>query len=161
TGDHGAFNSWGRDRYWIPGIEAVDERVKARADFPFLDAIKPVTLNNNRFHCEHGWDIDLDDGSSNYRITNNLCLNGGLKLREGFARVVKHNILINNTFHPHVWYENGSDVFTHNIVTSTYAPIRVRNWGLRVDSNLFIKPEGLAFAREQKTDAHSIAGHPL
>ncbi len=161
TGDHGAFNSWGRDRYWVPGIEAVDERVKARANFPFLDAVKPVTLNNNRFHCEHGWDIDLDDGSSNYRITNNLCLNGGLKLREGFARVVKNNILVNNTFHPHVWYEHSGDLFTQNIVTGTYAPIRVRNWGSRVDSNLFIEPGALEFARAQKTDPHSITGNPL
>lgn len=161
TGDHGAFNSWGRDRYWVPGIEAVDERVIARPDFPFLDMVKPITLNNNRFHCEHGWDIDLDDGSSRYRITNNLCLNGGLKLREGYDRIVKNNILVNNTFHPHVWYEKSEDVFTQNIVTSAYAPIRVRKWGARVDSNLFIQPGALDAAKENKTDLHSVAGNPL
>ncbi len=161
TGDHGAFNSWGRDRYWVPGIEAVDERITARPDFPFLDMIKPITLNNNRFHCEHGWDIDLDDGSSRYRITNNLCLSGGLKLREGFDRIVKNNILVNNTFHPHVWYEKSEDVFTQNIVTSTYAPIRVRNWGARVDSNYFIQPGALEVARENKTDQHSLTGNPF
>jgi hypothetical protein len=161
TGDHGAFNSWGRDRYWVPGIEDVDERVRVRPDFPFLDMVKPITLNHNRFHCEHGWDIDLDDGSSHYRITNNVCLNGGLKLREGYDRIVKNNILVNTTFHPHVWYANSGDVFTQNIVTSTYAPIRVRNWGLRVDSNYFIQPGALAFAREQKTDTHSLTGNPL
>jgi hypothetical protein len=161
TGDHGAFNSWGRDRYWVPGIEAVDERIKARPDFPFLDMIRPITLNNNRFHCEQGWDIDLDDGSSRYRITNNLCLNGGLKLREGFDRIVKNNILVNNTFHPHVWYEKSEDVFTQNIVTSTYAPIRVRNWGARVDSNFFIQPGALEVVKENKTDLHSLTGNPL
>ena len=40
-------------------------------------------------------DIDLDDGSSNYHIYNNICLNGGLKLREGFYRTVENNIIIN------------------------------------------------------------------
>jgi hypothetical protein len=34
----------------------------------------------------------LDDGSSNYQIYNNLCLNGGIKLREGFYRTVENNI---------------------------------------------------------------------
>ena len=23
-------------------------------------------LRNNRWRCDHGWDIDLDDGSTNY-----------------------------------------------------------------------------------------------
>jgi hypothetical protein len=46
--------------------------------------VKPNTLRNNRWRCDHGWDIDLDDGSSHYLIYNNLLLHGGLKLREGF-----------------------------------------------------------------------------
>ncbi len=47
--------------------------------------MKPtVILRNNRWRCDHGWDIDLDDGSTNYHIYNNLTLNGGIKLREGF-----------------------------------------------------------------------------
>jgi len=49
-----------------------------------LDAQKPNILRNNLFSCNHSWDIDLDDGSSNYQIYNNLCLNGGIKFREGF-----------------------------------------------------------------------------
>jgi hypothetical protein len=64
--------------------------------------VKPIILRNNRFRCDHGWDIDLEDGSSNYLIYNNLCLNGGIKLREGVSRVVENNIMVNNTFHPHV-----------------------------------------------------------
>ena len=35
-----------------------------------LDVVKPVTLRNNRWRCDHGWDIDLDDGSSRYVIYN-------------------------------------------------------------------------------------------
>ncbi len=161
SGDHGAFNSWGRDRYWTPSIEQVDERVTTNPALPFLDIIKPITLRNNRFHCEHGWDIDLDDGSSNYFIYNNLCLNGGLKLREGYNRTVRNNILINNSFHPHVWYADSKDIFTQNIVTNPYAPIRIRNWGLRVDSNFFIQPKGLEAAQKLKTDMHSQTGDPL
>ncbi|MCO5240744.1 MAG: hypothetical protein M9904_11895 [Chitinophagaceae bacterium] len=37
-----------------------------------LDAQKQTIIRNNRFRCDHGWDIDLDDGSSNYHIYNNL-----------------------------------------------------------------------------------------
>ena len=73
-------------------------------------------IRNNRFRCDHGWDIDLDDGSSNYKIYNNLCLNRGIKLRKGYYRTVRNNIMVNNTFHPHVWFTNSSDVFTNNIV---------------------------------------------
>jgi hypothetical protein len=87
--------------------------------------MKPIVIQNNRMRCDHGWDIDLDDGSSNYIIRNNLCLNGGIKLREGVNRVVENNILINNSFHPHVWFKNSNDVFKHNIVTTAYQPIRI------------------------------------
>lgn len=161
SGDHGAFNSWGRDRFWLPSIEAVDSLVAKYPQLPYLDVIKPIDLRNNRFHCEHGWDIDLDDGSSHYRIINNLCLNGGLKLREGFDRRVINNIILNNTFHPHVWYAESKDVFMHNIVTGPYAPIRINNWGLKVDSNFFIQPEGLEEAQKNKTDLNSRSGDPL
>ncbi|MBC7888258.1 MAG: PDZ domain-containing protein [Ferruginibacter sp.] len=160
TGDHGAFNSWGRDRYWLPGINDVNALVEKYPDLPLLDVIKPITLRNNRFFCEHGWDIDLDDGSSNYRIYNNLCLNGGLKLREGYYRTVENNILVNNTFHPHVWYAKSMDVFAHNIVTTDYAPIRVPVWGKQVDSNFFIQKTALASAQKNKTDLHSLQGDP-
>lgn len=155
SGDHGAFNSWGRDRYWLPGIEAVDSLVVAKPDLPFLDAMKTIVIRNNRFHCEHGWDIDLDDGSSNYLIENNLCLNGGLKLREGFSRKVYRNTILNNTFHPHVWYLQSRDEFMFNTVSYAYAPIRVRSWGTRVDSNFFLQPGALAATQKNGIDLHS------
>ena len=160
TGDHGAFNSWGRDRFWLPGIDDVNALVQKYPELPFLDVIKPITLRNNRFQCAHGWDIDLDDGSSNYLIYNNLCLNGGLKLREGFRRIVTNNVIVNNTFHPHVWYAKSQDVFAHNIVTADYAPIRVPVWGHQVDSNFFIQPSALIHAQENKTDMNSLYGDP-
>ncbi len=137
TGDHGSFNSWGRDRFWLPAIKEVDSLVAAHPDLPMLDCIEPITLRNNRWRCDHGWDIDLDDGSSNYRIYNNLCLNGGIKNREGYNRIVENNILVNNTYHPHVWYANSGDVFRRNIISTEYQPVNVEKpWGKEVDSNL-------------------------
>lgn len=137
TGDHGSFNSWGRDRFWHPHRQVMDSLVNAEASLILADVTSPIVLRYNRFRCDRGWDIDLDDGSGNYHIYNNLCLNGGIKLREGFYRVVENNIIVNNSFHPHVWFKNSGDVFTRNIVMSSYRPIQVRHWGLEVDYNIF------------------------
>ncbi len=138
TGDHGSFNSWGRDRFWRPNIQEVDAWVKQAPELPLLDVVKPIVLANNRWRCDHGWDIDLDDGSSNYIITNNLCLNGGIKLREGYGRVVENNILVNNGGHPHVWYAASEDIFRRNIVWSEYQPALMHRppWGKEMDFNL-------------------------
>jgi hypothetical protein len=124
------------------------------------DAISTIVIRNNRFRCDRGWDIDLDDGSSNYHIYNNLCLNGGIKLREGFYRVVENNILVNNTFHPHVWFENSGDIFTRNIVMEPYAPINLLGWGSIVDNNIFTNDKALEEAQVLGIDKHSIA-HPV
>ncbi len=141
TGDHGSFNSWGRDRFWRPDIAEVEAWVKEVPGFPLLDTVRPVVLRNNRWRCDHGWDIDLDDGTSNYIIRDNLCLNGGLKNREGYHRLVENNVIVGNSFHPHVWYKDSQDVFRHNIVFTPYQPIRVaRPWGKEVDSNLLHTP---------------------
>jgi hypothetical protein len=145
TGDHGSFNSWGRDRYWTPEInESVPEVIKDK-QFPFLDMLGPNIIRNNRMRCDHGWDIDLDDGSSWYRIYNNLLLNGGLKMREGFDRIATNNIIINNGLHPHVWYPNSGDVFAHNIVFRAYSPALMNKgipadgkWGKILDSNFYV-----------------------
>jgi len=86
TGDHGSFNSWGRDRFW--GLKDVPDG--KLPDLALLDAVETTVIRNSRWRCDHGWDVDLDDGSSNYLIENNLFLNGGLKLREGFHRTVRN-----------------------------------------------------------------------
>jgi len=142
TGDHGSFNSWGRDRFW--GLKDIDLNTITLGKYknlPKLDHIKPNILRYNRWRCDYGWDIDLDDGSSNYLIYNNLCLRGGIKLREGFYRVVENNIMVNNSFHPHVWYRHSEDVFRRNIVFRRYRPIRVpKPWGKEIDYNLLHEP---------------------
>jgi len=160
TGDHGSFNSWGRDRFWHPHRQVMDSLANAEASLILADVTSPIVLRYNRFRCDRGWDIDLDDGSSNYHIYNNLCLNGGIKLREGFYRVVENNIMINNTFHPHVWFRNSGDVFTRNLVMSAYQPIQVNHWGMEVDYNIFTDSTAYQKVRVLKTDAHSIVCIP-
>ncbi len=169
TGDHGSFNSWGRDRYWqLKDVDANTITAGANRELPRLDAVKPVILRNNRWRCDHGWDIDLDDGSTNYRIYNNLTLNGGIKLREGFFRTVENNVMVNNSFHPHVWFKGSEDVFRNNIVFGPYRPIRVAQpWGSDCDYNVWHVPgmEGVKPATElQKQsgrDGHSVEADAL
>lgn len=161
TGDHGSFNSWGRDRYWHSNGKTVENQVAADPQLPFLDVVAPITLRNNRWRCDHGWDIDLDDGSSNYRIYNNLLLHGGLKLREGYSRVATNNIIVNNSLHPHVWFVQSADVFARNIVMGAYRPalMTVPHWGQQVDYNMFTTSlsDRQKFAAKG-CDAHSLVG---
>jgi len=161
SGDHGSFNSWGRDRYWHPDKKVMDSIVENNYDLALADVVKPIILQNNRMRCDHGWDIDLDDGSSNYIIRNNLCLNGGIKLREGVNRVVENNIMINNTFHPHVWFKNCNDVFRHNIVSTGYKPVNITVWGKEVDYNVFPDSASLKAAWDRGTDKNSVCGKSL
>ena len=159
TGDHGSFNSWGRDRYW--GLK--DAAAEDLAQLALLDAVEPTVIRNNRWRCDHGWDVDLDDGSSNYQIHDNLFLKGGLKLREGFHRRVWNNIAVGNTLHPHVWYDGSGDVVTGNIWMAAYRPAVMRSgtWGREVDRNLFTTTDAdrTRFAANG-CDAHSLVGDP-
>ncbi|MDR1758213.1 MAG: PDZ domain-containing protein [Bacteroidales bacterium] len=158
TGDHGSFNSWGRDRYWRAHRQALDsllEDTSYQKLIP-LDAIDYITLSYNRFRCDRGWDIDLDDGASNYFIHHNLCANGGLKLREGFNRVVENNILINNTLHIHVWFKEHGTVFKNNLVTRPYEIIGKNSSGENIDYNFFTDSISSRVALENGTDRHSV-----
>lgn len=163
TGDHGSFNSWGRDRYWHPDVRRVDKQVSENPSLPYLDAVEATVLNHNRWRCDHGWDVDLDDGSSHFVICNNLFLNGGLKLREGYGRLVTNNIIVNNSLHPHVWFKEGGEVFTRNIVMGEYRPavMEIAKWGKLVDFNLFTTSDAdrTRFAA-QGCDEHSIVADP-
>jgi Right handed beta helix region/PDZ domain len=164
TGDHGSFNSWGRDRYWgLKGVDLNNITKTANRDLPLADVIEPITLRNSRWRCDHGWDIDLDDGSSNYHIYNNLCLHGGIKNREGFDRTVENNICVGNSFHSHVWFGNSDDVFSHNIVFEPYKPVGMPAiWGKEIDYNLLQKSKATAAAPANelqmisKQDQHSV-----
>ncbi|CAH8281500.1 hypothetical protein EV196_104231 [Mariniflexile fucanivorans] len=161
TSDHGSFNSWGRDRFWLPKRDVMNKLTTEIPDMYKWDAVKTTIIRNNRFRCDHGWDVDLDDGSSNYHIYNNLMLNSGLKFREGFKRVAENNIMVNNSLHPHVWFANSEDVFKHNIVGDTYQDVGLLGWGKELDYNLF--PNEVAMMKSQiyDRDKHSQYGDPM
>ncbi|MEP6502014.1 MAG: peptide-binding protein [Betaproteobacteria bacterium] len=161
TGDHGAFNGWGRDRWWHPDRQEMDRRVASDRFLVTLDAIAPILIRRNRLRCDRGWDIDLDDGASNYVIEENVLLAGGLKLREGFSRIVRNNLLVNGSFHPHVWFDDSGDVFEANIVAGDYQPVGMHAWGRRVDRNAFARMADLRAAQARGTDAHSVFGDPV
>jgi hypothetical protein len=156
TGDHGSFNSWGRDRFWeLEGAPAHELESLALLD------TKKTIIRNSRWRCDHGWDVDLDDGSSNYEIYNNLLLGRGLKFREGFHRQAYNNVTVTGTFHPHAWYENSLDVVTRNIWMRRYRPAGMKHWGKEIDKNFFtIKEDREAFL-EQGCDENSLVGDPL
>ena len=173
TGDHGSFNSWGRDRYWgLGGLNLNDDAGwEANKSIVTLDALKITTLRNNRWRCDHGWDVDLDDGSSNYHIYNNVFLRGGLKNREGFFRVVENNVMVNSGFHPHCWYKHSEDIVRRNIMGSDhYLPaggMPPTPWGKEIDNNL-VHGEGLAnlqhadaLSDQSSRDEHSMVGDAM
>lgn len=161
TSDHGAFNSWGRDRYW--GVDF--KGLPMPPDMPKWDAMETTILRGNRWQCAHGWDIDLDDGSSNYLIENNLCLEGGLKLREGYFRIARNNILVENGLHLHVWYPNSRDVVERNLTWRGHAgPVGMpEKWGDSVDYNFVHRAgSGVGPATQMQSishaDPHSLVG---
>jgi hypothetical protein len=166
THDHGSFNSWGRDRFWVSDRSVSQVVIDKEPELPFLDAMHTTVIRNSRWRCDHGWDIDLDDGSSNYDIYNNLMLNGGLKFREGFRRRAWNNVMVNNGFHPHVWYNNSGDEFFANIVMraprGASTPSKTAK-GKRIDSNLFYSdfPEEQNRYLVSKWDVNSITADPL
>jgi hypothetical protein len=166
THDHGSFNSWGRDRYWRSDRDTSQKAIDVEPTLPFLDAMHTTTIRSSRWRCDHGWDIDLDDGSSNYEIYDNLLLNGGLKFREGFRRRAWNNIMVNNSFHPHVWYVNSGDEFHTNIVMTDVKGIRAPTdtaTGKYIDKNLFFvtDPKQKDKYAEQGWDLNSIVADPL
>ena len=173
TSDHGSFNSWGRDRYWgLGGLNLHDDAGwEANQSLVTLDAVKTTVIRNSRWRCAGGWDVDLDDGSTNYHIYNNLFLRGGIKNREGFYRVVENNIMVNNGFHPHCWYKHSADIFRRNIMgIDHYLPaggMPAIPWGKEIDNNL-VHGEGLmnlrhadALSDQSNRDEHSMVGDAM
>ena len=160
TADHGSFNSWGRDRFWMIANKKTEKRVENNRSIILLDILAPTILRNNRMRCDHGWDIDLDDGSSYYHLYNNLCLTNGIKLREGYYRKVENNICINNALHPHAWLKNNSDIVRGNIFGSQLRPYSVDYWGTEFDYNWYLSKTDLENAQKFGIDSNSKFGDP-
>lgn len=154
TSDHGAFNSWGRDRYWHSaspsGPNQKDEQgnplishwISKDPNSPRWDAYQTTIIRHNRMQCDHGWDIDLDDGSTNYKIYNNLCLSGGLKTREGYFRIVTNNIILGGGYTCNVPYPKPShDQFERNILWGkVYSVSNPLLWGGSRNHNFIHNP---------------------
>jgi hypothetical protein len=179
TGDHGPFNSWGRDRFWKTATHSgrdIEPHQRARA---MLDNWKTTHIRNNRFAHPggHSWGIDLDDGASNYYLYNNLCLGMGIKFREGFFRRAENNIVVNGFGGFHIWLPEGDDVVARNIFVDD-RPFQFINadpaTAAEIDFNLFYNPDGdphigmegeddadFATWQGRGFDQHSIQGDPL
>ena len=167
THDHGSFNSWGRDRFWRSDQNSSQEAIDKDPKLPFLDAMKTTVIRDSRWRCDHGWDVDLDDGSTNYDIYNNLMLSNGLKLREGFRRHAWNNITVNNGLHPHVWYTGSKDQVYSNIFMSPPRPARMSTPftgnGTRVDGNFYTADKAAVMHVSKKLgwDENSKFGDPM
>ncbi len=182
THDHGAFNSWGRDRYWYrcgpSGPDLKDETGKPLISYyiekypnaPIWDAYQTSTLRNNRMQCDHGWDIDLDDGSTNYKIYNNVCLSGGLKTREGYHRIITNNIILGKGYTCNVPYPKPThDIFERNILWGkvVYNARNPKLWGGIRNHNFIHNPKSEktmpAYGAQEQTqdDAASLYGNAL
>ena len=182
THDHGAFNSWGRDRYWYrcspSGPDNVDENdiplithfIERYPNAPVWDAYQTTTIRNNRMQCDHGWDIDLDDGSTNYEIYNNVCLSGGLKTREGYQRIVTNNMILGNGYTCNVPYPKPTqDVFERNILWGkpVYRASNPTLWGGTRNFNFIHNPDAKEVVpasgvqKQTLDDAASLYGNVL
>lgn len=163
TGEHGPFNSWGRDRMWL-------KEGNLQRDLVDLDALEPTVIRHNRIAnyrssiSAGNWTIDLDDGSSRYEIYDNLSLGSTLKLRDGFRRTVWNNIFVSAVpLGLHVWPEGSDDRFFQNVTVVAGArpgvreaegamirPIRMRagDWARGFDRNLYWNANTRAFRVE-------------
>lgn len=117
TGDHGPFNSWGRDRFWSLGGFVHDYSYgDLKRPYAQYDAVETTVLEHNRLYGTRGFGLDLDDGSTNYILRDNLCLGVGIKCREGFDRTVTNNIIVGAPIDIHCIYAYNNDVYKSNIV---------------------------------------------
>lgn len=164
TGDHGPFNSWGRDRFWsLEGFDTMGKNGIRKRAFARLDAVRTTVIRHNRIHALHAFGIDLDDGSTNYEIYNNLCLGAGIKTREGYDRLVYNNILIGCPFEVHVSYAMNNDVFANNLVYNSkpFNFILPNEGNTTSIVNNFYWNDGEPFAELPEMDENSVAADPM
>ena len=114
---------------------------------------------------EHGWDIDLDDGSSNYEIYNNIAIHGGIKLREGFRRIVTNNLV--SKIGLHMWFNNSEDQIKRNIIYGfyyvAYTDGRTFPWTTlttSIDYNVIVVPSYFTQYQANGPDQNSINHTP-
>ncbi len=128
TKDHGPFNSWGREAYWCM-TQAHNSRYDSihPAGNVKTWAQEPTILRNNYLHGTTHYRggyrqaLDLDDGTSNYHIYNNVCVGMAISIREGDYRIVENNIIIDPVvpFGVHCGCSYNSDIIRRNIIYTT------------------------------------------
>ena len=165
--DHGCFNSWGRDRWWVffKLPPAVDNAVAACPQLPFLDVCEPNIIRNSRWRCDNGYDIDLDDGSTNYHIYNNLCLGHGIKLADGYRCIVENNVTVHNTITILKWYlDHTQSAIRYNILFNPFFFTAKSKKGIPnrvVDYNILHSPNQKPIPATALTNVIGLDEHSL
>jgi hypothetical protein len=110
--DHGPFNSWGRDRNMVWSSDTSTTE---------LDAMYATNIHHNRLEAGPPlFGVDLDDGSSNYNVHDNLLIGVGLKLwHHRHNRYVNNIIVSGGVTEMHDVYANSGDYYAHNITYDT------------------------------------------
>lgn len=128
TSDHACFNSWGRERFWPelfnhPFVGGTPPYFPAG---PITwDVIIPITVRNNIFSypvITANGVIDMDDGTSNYHVYENVCLGGAIKIGStGDLHYVYNNIFYQVSYPVFFWLPmvNNNDTFVRNILVYT------------------------------------------
>ena len=187
TNDHGTFNSWGRGHYWCVAhydAEIYHEPGDVKQDAKFTTVIRNnrirenVTEAQNLSYGSSNMGIDMDDGSANYHVYNNLCIGVGVQNRDGSHRIIENNIFINPNkgISYHVGYINSGDRFVKNIVTQeknhNYFWILLQtdegSWIDEIDNNVFYghgifteTAETLEEWQQLGYDRHSVMADPM
>ena len=199
TEDHGPFNSWGRGRVWCVlhahGLGDPDRIAHEPGDVETSAKFTNI-VRNNRFRDKskialgeyENLGIDMDDGSANFHVYNNLCIGVGVQNRDGSHRLVENNIFINPQagISYHVGHVNNQDRFVRNIVVISpklenfgnhsgnfyqmlYPPDKGQ-WVTQVDYNVLYNDSGPIVAtkdysfeewREHGLDRNSVVADPL
>ena len=155
TSDHGGINSWGREWFWCATHSHDADSVSPhRAGDVLMNTPETSVIRYNYVHrvdefvgSDYRQGIVLDDGSSNYHVHHNVCVEMAIGLREGAFRTVENNIILDPVVPVgfHVGYDENHDVFRRNIIV-TADDVYILSWPpptepwLEIDYNLFSNP---------------------
>ncbi|MGA2363625.1 MAG: right-handed parallel beta-helix repeat-containing protein [Candidatus Aminicenantales bacterium] len=155
TSDHGPFNSWGREGFWCPTQAHNKEFAFPHQAGNVKEYAEETTIvRNNYLHSvakTYEWGsylqaLDLDDGTSNFHVYNNLCVGMGISIREGDFRTVENNIIIDPVvpFAIHYGFDNNNDIVRRNIIYTTgdifHVSAVTQPYLKEMNNNLFYSP---------------------